>query len=112
MGVNIYPENYPHNYDWLTDKQKDDILQWFNSKMSVLEMARKNSMFQVRDIAQAGHQQSVMMTNQIRAAQEILEKLNIHIEFDWIGHRNEWFLATSQDAEMQEEHLFCMYPDG
>lgn len=112
MSVGIYPENYPVTYHWLNKEQQEKILQWFKKEFNAAQAANKDRLILVRDIYESGHKRYQDAIHRIQAAQEALEILGIFVEYDWIGHREEWFLATRQDAEMQEEHLFCMYSDG
>lgn len=82
-------EEYPNNYDWMTESQKQKLLA---------EYAH------VREKAINGH---LRFVDYLRELNTVLEILNIHIEYDWVGHRGELFLATYNDALMQEEWLFA-----
>lgn len=39
------------------------------------------------------------------AYRDELESRNIFVEYGWVGHRDEWFLATMYDACMQEDYV-------
>ena len=42
-----------------------------------------------------------------RKMQDELSKRGIMVEYDWVGHRGEWFLATEYDAERQDDYICC-----
>lgn len=46
--------------------------------------------------------------NALQGAKYLLEELGIYIEFDWAGHRGEWFFPDYADAEAQEDWLFSV----
>lgn len=46
--------------------------------------------------------------NALQGAKYLLEELGIYIEFDWAGHRREWFFPDYADAEAQEDWLFSV----
>lgn len=46
--------------------------------------------------------------NALTGAKYLLEELGIYIEYDWAGHRGEWFFPDYADAEAQEDWLFSV----
>lgn len=46
--------------------------------------------------------------NALQGAKYLLEELGIYIEYDWAGHREEWFFPDYADAEAQEDWLFSV----
>ena len=44
--------------------------------------------------------------NALQGAKYMLEELGIYIEFDWAGHRGEWFFPDYAAAEAQEDCIF------
>lgn len=44
--------------------------------------------------------------NALQGAKYLLEELGIYIEYDWAGHRGEWFFPTYNDALGYEDFLF------
>lgn len=46
--------------------------------------------------------------NTLQGAKYLLEELGIYIEYDWAGHRGEWFFPDYADAEAQEDWLFSV----
>lgn len=82
-------EEYPNNYDWMTESQKRILLSEYKY---------------VRKMAVDGNLKYV---DYLRELNTVLEILNIHIEYNWVGHRGEYFLATYDDAFVQEEWLFA-----
>lgn len=37
---------------------------------------------------------------------KLYDKLDIYIEYNWVGHRNEFFFATEEDAWFQEDWVY------
>lgn len=44
--------------------------------------------------------------NILQGAKYLLEELGIYIEYDWAGHRGEWFFPDYDDALGYEDFLF------
>ena len=44
--------------------------------------------------------------NALQGAKYLLEEFGIYIEYDWAGHRGEWFFPDYADAEAQEDWMF------
>lgn len=44
--------------------------------------------------------------NALQGAKYLLEELGIYIEYDWAGHREEWFFPDYAAAEAQEDCIF------
>lgn len=44
--------------------------------------------------------------NALQGAKYLLEELGIYIEYDWAGHRGEWFFPDEAAAEAQEDWLW------
>lgn len=43
--------------------------------------------------------------NALQGAKYLLEELGIYIEYDWAGHRGEWFFPDEAAAEAQEDYM-------
>lgn len=75
--MTMFPvEDYPIDYRWLTQNEINWLLTDFD-EMGFLEACEK------RD--------------------ELVE-YGIYMEYDWVGHREEWFLATRADAEKEFDY--------
>lgn len=48
----------------------------------------------------------------LQGAKNLLEEFGIYIEFDWPGHRREWFFPTNEDNEYYFDYLQDMREDG
>lgn len=72
---------YPDNYDFVSDAEKNEILDYLNS----------------------GSDWHEHLANEKKAYVADLETRGIYAEYNWIGHRDQWFLATSSDAEAEED---------
>lgn len=113
MHIGIHPEDYPVNYDWLTDKQKKYIYTWFNRRFQeIKDLRTKIYECNVREITNKFNERIEKLENDLRAGQSLLMGLGIFVEFNWCGHRDEWFLATYDMAMMEEDFLISLYPDG
>ncbi len=74
-------EDYPTNYDDID----------FGVKMRILARFKLNDFFSYSE--------------KIRFQDMLREDQGIFVEYNWVGHRDEWFLATAYDAQMQEDYL-------
>lgn len=50
--------------------------------------------------------------NALQGAKYLLEEIGIYIEFDWPGHRGEWFFPTNEDNEYYFDYQQDMREDG
>ncbi|HAU85760.1 MAG TPA: hypothetical protein DCW90_09720 [Lachnospiraceae bacterium] len=74
----LHSEDYPIDYPWLTKSEINSLLTDFD-EMTFIEACKW---------------------------QDKLMKIGIFMEYDWIGHRDEWFLATRADAEAEEDYRY------
>ena len=74
-------DNYPLNYDFLSDEEKNEILGYLNS----------------------GNSWQDHLAPEKKAYANALQGRGIAARYDWAGHRGQWFLATLNDAEMEED---------
>ena len=77
----LFWEDYPANYDDID----------FGMKMRILVRFKTNDF--------SDYSAMCRFQNRLR------EDEGIYVEYGWVGHRDEWFLATAYDAMMQEDYL-------
>lgn len=77
-------EDYPANYEHIP----------FGERMQILAKFKCNEFKDWKELNEY---------------QEALQERGIYMEYGWVGHREEWFMATSYDAMMQEEYVYSLY---
>lgn len=106
----IDPYEYPINYDFLTSRQKHNIIKAFTTSFAQAEFwyARidKNKF-----TSNESYSYCVEMYNHYISRNDnyydALALAGIYVEYGWVGHRNEFFLATQNDAFLQEEWMYA-----
>lgn len=91
-------DEYPDNYDNLTDKMKTKILNYFNDQQALADTYYQKHIIQ-----------SEMRTEYLKlydhvmdllcGGKNILSVMGIKVEFDFPTGRKRWILATKKDAE-------------
>lgn len=74
----FHSEDYPVKYFWLTQNEINGLLMDFD------EMPIETAFEYQRE----------------------LRKFGVFMEYDWVGHRDEWILATRADAEAEEDYRY------
>lgn len=108
MALYIDENEYPQNYDWIPQDKQDAIVDFLNdsekNRMSVFNMARSKN--------PAAKKHAAFLEQQWRercaahhAIENLLESLGIKAEYDWVGHRGKYFLATYDDALAEQDYL-------
>lgn len=92
-------DEYPDNYDNLTDEMKTKILNYFNDQQALADTYYQKHIIQ-----------SEMRTEYLKlydhvmdllcGGKNILSVMGIKVEFDWPTGRKRWILATKKDAEV------------
>lgn len=104
---------FPADYDWLTQEQQEDILR-------AVKEYRKNAAKLWRDYqSHKGTDESKYFRRAWYHADNIawaidrflLDVLNIHVEYNWCGHRNKYFLATYDDAVAENDYYYNIARD-
>lgn len=103
------PMDYPENYDFLTDRQKEDIINYMTSLKGkywtdIIQLMQSS----VPELAKRGNAYVEEYRKKVDVAQKAFRAAGIYVEFGWRHHSTEWFLATRNDAEMREEDLFTV----
>lgn len=100
---------YPADYDWLTQEQQENILRAvkeYHSRVTKLgrdwlshKGTNESEYYRAEDIAS-------------EIDRFLLDVLNIHVEYGWCGHRDEYFLATYNDAVAENDYYYDMARDA
>lgn len=100
INANDYVSNKAFN---LTSEEQDAILDYFDS-LSNLRAAYEE------EYREDGEQSSLDMVKSVShnmfGAREVLREIGILVAYDWVGHRDEWFFPTYEDALMEEDRQF------
>lgn len=112
----INEDAYPQNYDWLAKEQQKAILDYFiDAKKQCHDWCVLYSNTKKNNPSEA-----VVYKNRWKRADKELDAidsflsnvLNIKIEYDWCGHRGEYFLATYDDAVAENDYYYDIARDA
>lgn len=105
---------FPADYDWLTQKQQEDVLCAVKEYRDHAANLWRN--YQIHKGTNKGEyfRQAWRRAEDIACAIDrfLLDVLNIHIEYNWCGHRNEYFLATYDDAVAENDYYYDIARDA
>lgn len=107
MALYVDENDYPQNYDWLPLAKQQAIIDMMQenseSRANMFKLARSKTHMaeKYRDFAE---RQWSKMCDRENAMLDILEALGIKVEYDWVGHRGTYFLATYDDALAQQDY--------
>jgi hypothetical protein len=91
---------------------QDTILAYFERLQTTANMRWKDhyAAKQAGDTLKAESQLTLYHArlNALTGAKYLLAELGIYIDYDWAGHRGEWFFPDYADAEAQEDWLFSV----
>lgn len=119
---NINPiTDYPSNYDWLTEEQQNKILNLMTNNQKMVDAYWKLCKDSAENFEQTNlddmtyiHTEMLDKTlndklavyniaaNFLSGMRIAYASLGIMLEYNWPGHKNEWILATTEDAENYE----------
>lgn len=107
MALYIDENEYPQNYDWLSQEKQRAIIDMmqknheFCANMYKLARSKTRLAEKHRDFAE---RQWNKMCDREDAMLDILKALGIRVEYDWVGHCGTYFLATYDDALAQQDY--------
>ena len=107
MALYVDENEYPQNYDWLPLEKQQAIIDMMQenaeSRAHMFKLARSKTRVaeKYRDFAERQWNKRCDREN---AMLDILEVLGIKVEYDWVGHRGTYFLATYDDALAQQDY--------
>lgn len=91
-------DEYPDNYDNLTDKMKTKILDYFNDQQALADSYYQKHIIQSEMRTEYLNLYDHVM-DLLCGGKNILSVLDIKVEWDWPTGRKQWILATKKDAE-------------
>ena len=97
-----YYHNSQHN-NVFTKEQQEQILKWFNHAQKKEKRAWDDYS---RTEQQSKYNFYIMFNQQIKGAKSMLEALDCFVEYDWVGHRGEWFFVEEYDIEAYVDWLY------
>lgn len=102
MAYSFNASNYPTNYNWLNEKQKRNILKWFQNMQELSQLGEKReSIIGIQNLSEINGKYDTG----IKAAKQLLQQMDIYVEYNWPEHRNQFILATYTDALAHEAEL-------
>lgn len=111
MSMSIDETEYPQNYDWLTPEQQKAVLDHINALddyTKELSRALKSDDEHSDTLEWMWRDANV----KLNAAIDAYAAIGIKVEFGWIGHRSEYFLATYIDAFREQDYYDDMARDA
>ena len=111
MSMDIDETEYPQNYDWLTPEQQKAVLAHINA----LEDYTKELYRALKSDDEHSDTLEWMWRDakvKLNAAIDAYAAIGIKVEFGWIGHRSEYFLATYIDAFREQDYYDDMARDA
>ena len=111
MSMFIDETEYPQNYDWLTPEQQKAVLDHINA---LDDYTKKLSRALKSDDEHSDTLEWMWRDAQVKlnAAIDAYAAIGIKVEFGWIGHRSEYFLATYVDAFREQDFYDDMARDA
>ena len=103
MSMFIDETEYPQNYDWLTPEQQKAVLDHINA----LDDDTKEFFRALKSDDEHSDTLERMWREahvKLNAAIDAYATIGIKVEFGWIGHRSEYFLATYVDAFKEQDY--------
>lgn len=100
-------ESYPDNYDWLSDQEKNIIINYLNGVQNLAnryydqyldELTREANGDENADVEKYLRLYNHTITS-LTGSKNAYTTLGVMCEYDWPRHNQEWFLATKQDAQ-------------
>ena len=105
---------YPADYDWLTQEQQENILRAVKEYHSHVTNLGRNYQSH-KDTNESEYLRQAWHCAENVACEIdrfLLDVLNIHVEYGWCGHRDEYFLATYNDAVAENDYYYDIARDA
>ena len=112
--VYINENEYPQNYDWLSQKQQDAILDYITDGAEYARhWWRMYCEHKNKDDADVYKKIWKEIEDELDAISYFLGVvLGIKIEYGWCGHRGKYFLATYDDAVAENDYYYDIALDA
>lgn len=105
MALYVDENEYPQNYDWLPQEKQQAIIDMMNetsdSRSRLYQMARSKDFQKHADFLERRWRK---WCDREDAMMDMLDAIGIKVEYDWVGHRGTYFLATYDDALAQQDY--------
>lgn len=112
--VYINENEYPQNYDWLSQEQQDAILDYIADGAELARnwwrMYCKHKGKDDADFYKKYWKETEDELNAVIYFLAII--LGIKVEYDWCGHRGKYFLATYDDAVSENDYYYDIARDA
>ena len=111
----INENDYPKNYDWLTQEQQDNIIAYMNALREQVMWAFKKSHSNTypdnrhREFFENTYQSLV---NREWGAIYAFELIGVKMEYSWAGHSGQYILATYDDALAEKDYYYDIACDA
>lgn len=112
--VYINEDEYPQNYDWLSQKQQDAILDYItDGDECARNWWRMYCEHKDEGDADVYKKNWKEIEDELGAISHFLDVvLGIKVEYGWCGHRNKYFLATYDDAVSEDDYYYDIARDA
>ena len=112
--IYINEDEYPQNYDWLSQKQQDAILDYITDCAEYAQYWwRMYCEHKDKDDADIYKKIWKDVEDELDAISHFLDGvLGIKVEYNWCGHRNKYFLATYNDAVAENDYYYDIALDA
>ena len=112
--VYINEDEYPQNYDWLSQQQQDAILDYITDGAEYAQhWWRMYCEHKNEDDADIYKKIWKEVEDELDAISHFLDVvLWIKVEYNWCGHRNEYFLAAYNDAVAENDYYYDIARDA
>lgn len=105
-------DDYPSDYSWMPEQTKLNLLDWFDNENRMWKRGLDASASSDPDVAKYGRVLTRKSLSNIHIAQEVLREMGIFVEYNWVGHRGQYFLANRFDAEDQSDYEWELQQDS
>lgn len=94
-------EQYPENYDWLSDDDKNVVLGYMNGMQALANRYYKTYIDNIEEHINTGKyiRQYNHTVTSLTGSKNAYATLGIMVEYDWPNYRGMWILATREMAE-------------
>lgn len=104
---------FPTDYDWLTQEQQENILRAVKEYRDYAAKLWRDYQKHKGTDGSECFRQAWHRAEGIAGAIDrfLLDVLNIHVEYNWCGYRNQYFLATYNDAVVENNYYYDIARD-
>ena len=97
-------EMVPVNYDFLPKSKQEKIIDFVTQKYNqVIYNYNKANTCGNGDLRKMYHESADAHQHELDGYIEGLEAIGIYVRYNWVGHREKWFLCTLEDVQNKED---------